>query len=217
MTKYYFITGTDTGIGKTTAGINLLKKFNEQGLSTIGLKPLASGCNMTTEGLRNDDALQLQQNASIYLPYKQVNPIAFLPPIAPHIAAQQMNIALSSKMLLEACENSFAISSDICLIEGAGGWYTPLNENETYADWVKLLNIDVILVVGIRLGCFNHAILTYRAIKNDRINCIGWIANCLENANESNRAIITSLNKILDIPLIGTIDNKRKLATIRKL
>ncbi len=180
MTKKFFITGTDTGVGKTYMAAKLLADFNKQGLSTVACKPIASDSEMTKNGLRNSDALILQKAASIKLPYTEVNPITFAPPIAPHIAAAQVNQKLTVKKLITACQPALNYKSDVLIIEGVGGWYVPLNDKETMADFVKALDLSVILIVSIRLGCLNHALLTHHAITTSGVKYAGWIANCIE-------------------------------------
>jgi dethiobiotin synthetase len=180
MTKRFFITGTDTGVGKTYTAAKLLTDFNQQGLSTVACKPVASGCEMTTDGLRNSDALILQKTASIKLPYNEVNPIAFAQPIAPHIAAAKVNQKLTVEKLIKSCQPVLNYKSDILIIEGVGGWYVPLNAKETMADFVKTLDLSVILIVAIRLGCLNHALLTHHAITTSGVKYAGWIANRIE-------------------------------------
>jgi dethiobiotin synthetase len=169
-----FIAGTDTDAGKTYIAAGLLRLFNQAGLKTIGIKPIASGCD--EEG-KNADACALQKAASVSLDYEVVNPYAFTPAIAPHIAAMRENREISMQEVAEKIQVACQIPADIYLIEGAGGWYTPINFQETLADLVKMLNIPVILVVNIRLGCINHAILTARSIINDGTTMLGWVAN----------------------------------------
>ena len=144
MTNTYFITGTDTEIGKTTVTTLLLNHYNQQGLTTLGLKPLASG---------SDDALQLQQASSLKLPYDNINPINYQLPVSPDIAARIENRPITVNQLLKSTQPSLQLKTDLTLIEGIGGWQVPINETETMADYVKALNIPVILVVGIKLGC----------------------------------------------------------------
>lgn len=199
MTQYYFITGTDTGVGKTYVTTRLLEQFQQQGLRTIGLKPLASGCEKTRLGLRNDDAVQLQQTASIKLPYEQVNPFAYEPAIAPHIAA---NNALTAKQIVESLQWIKHTPADVVLIEGAGGWLLPLNEKETMADVVRALNIPVMLVVGLKLGCLNHAALTFHHLQSNQTPFTGWIANSLGSAMEAQKENVNTLTQIFGGPAL---------------
>lgn len=175
----YFVTGTDTGVGKTFVSLQLLKHFAKQGLSTIALKPIASGCEPSPQGLVNEDALALQNAASIQLPYAEVNPFAFLPPIAPHIAAKEAGLRLSVAKLRATLTPILNTPADITLIEGAGGWLLPLNETETLADYVEAIHPKIILVVKMQLGCLNHALLTAQDIKNRGLSLAGWVANTI--------------------------------------
>lgn len=175
----YFITGTDTGVGKTFISLQLLRHFKKHGLSTLALKPIASGCEETPQGLRNEDALALQAAASIKLAYHQINPFAFLPPIAPHIAANQVGVNLSVATLTQTLTPILQTPADIKLIEGAGGWLLPLNKTETLADYIETLNIKIILVVKMQLGCLNHALLTAKNITDRGLTLAGWVANTI--------------------------------------
>jgi dethiobiotin synthetase len=201
----YFITGTDTNIGKTYVSLLLLKQWQQQGLSTLALKPLASGCELTDAGVRNADALQLQKAASIHLPDAQVNPIALPLPIAPHLAAQAENLQLTAKMIAQKCQAALATPADIYLIEGIGGWQVPINQTETMADVVKLLDCAVILVVGMRLGCLNHALLTYQAILQDHCHLAGWIANCIDSEMLFVEKNIETLQNKIAAPLLKIV------------
>ncbi len=165
VNKGFFILGTDTGVGKTLVATSLLSGLKTKGFSTIGLKPIASGAKSTVEGLRNDDALCLQKTASICLPYEQVNPFCFAEPIAPHIAAAQINCRLTVSDVMEACQFSLNYPADYHIIEGAGGVCVPLNKNELLIDLVLAMNFPVILVVGLRLGCLNQALLSLNCLQ----------------------------------------------------
>lgn len=199
--KKYFITGTDTGIGKTNVTIALIDYCKSLGYTTLGIKPLASGCHQTSAGLRNDDALQLQQASSITLPYEQINPIALEPPIAPHLVAKDLSVA----KLIASCGMSMPNNADVIFIEGVGGWLVPLNKKETMADFVKTLYLPVILVVGIRLGCLSHSLLTQQAILQQQVPFYGWIANCLDPDCIEQDAIIQTLTEQLHAPLLGVV------------
>jgi dethiobiotin synthetase len=188
----YFVTGTDTEVGKTFITLQLLRYFEKQGVSTLALKPIASGCEETAKGLVNKDALALQAAASIKLPYHHINPFAFLPPIAPHIAAKQAGVNLSAATLTQTLTPILQTPANIKLIEGAGGWLLPLNETETLADYVETLNVKIILVVKMQLGCLNHALLTAKNIQDRGLTLAGWVANtigepmpCLKNNIET--------------------------------
>lgn len=180
MSRKIFITGTDTGVGKTYVSVQLLNQFAQDGLSTLGLKPIASGCQLVDGQLVNDDALALAAASTIKVDYATTNPFAFEPPIAPHIAAQLCKQPLSKKLLAEKMQAALSINADITIIEGAGGWLLPLNEKETLADYVIEQGFEIILVVGMRLGCLNHALLTERAIRAAGGKLTDWVPNCID-------------------------------------
>ena len=162
MSRAYFIAGTDTDVGKTTVAAGLLHAARLQGLSTLGAKPVASGCTMTPKGLRNSDAQALIDESTIKLPYEQVNPYAFEPAIAPHVAAREAGVTLDVPALLAAIRNVLQQNADFTLVEGAGGWRVPLSGLENLSDLAVALQLPVILVVGVRLGCISHALLSAR-------------------------------------------------------
>jgi dethiobiotin synthetase len=201
----YFVTGTDTDVGKTYVSCGLLDVFNAQGLSTIGIKAVASGCIKMPEGLRSQDALLLQQHSSVVLPYDVINPIAFEPPIAPHIAAQQVGFHLTQKNMLEKCSEALNTRADIHLIEGAGGWLVPLHDYEFLADFAKTLDAQIILVVGMRLGCINHALLTVESIQNRGCILKGWVANCIDPLMDYCIDNINTLKQAIAAPLLGVV------------
>lgn len=172
-----FITGTDTGVGKTYVACALLQQLRQQNLNVCGYKPVASGCERTSAGLRNDDAVALQRAAGTTEPYERINPYAFEPAIAPHLAAASAGVRIEPARLNEA-HAQLSAHRDLIVVEGAGGWQVPLNEATTFADWVAAQGWPVILVVGMKLGCINHALLSAEAISR-RSNLIGWVANAL--------------------------------------
>jgi dethiobiotin synthetase len=200
-----FITGTDTHVGKTYVSVGLLKAFNQHGLSTLGLKPVASGCIVRNNQLYSEDALALQASSSIKLDYRQINPFAFEPPIAPHIAAKQIHHELNLQTLNHHTQSILSSPADVCLIEGVGGWYVPLNNRETMADFVFQHHLMVILVIGIRLGCINHGILTFKAIEREGAPIVGWIANCIQPEMLYCQENIVTLCDWLPIPFLGTV------------
>ena len=175
----FFVTGTDTEVGKTWVSCRLLERAREAGLSCYGLKPVAAGCEETAEGWRNDDALQLMAASSVTLPYELVNPVALKAPVAPHIAAQQEGKAVTLARLAGYVRGALsAHKADLILIEGAGGWRVPLNDREMLSGLAAELELPVIQVVGMKLGCINHALLTAEAIQKDRLRYAGTMANC---------------------------------------
>lgn len=180
MSAAYFITGTDTDVGKTTVAAGLLHAARLSGLSTAAGKPVASGCELTPKGLRNADALALLAECSIPLTYDQVNPVAFEPAIAPHLAAREAGVALTVQSLLAPMRQVLDLQADFTLIEGAGGWRVPLADQDNLSDLAMALDLPVILVVGVRLGCINHALLTAEAIRSRGLALAGWVANAVD-------------------------------------
>jgi dethiobiotin synthetase len=170
-----FITGTDTDAGKTWVTGECLKALRASGIKAVGMKPVASGCAVTDEGLRNDDALKLIAASFAAMPYALINPIALREPTAPEIAARHDGVTISLEPILQAYEQ-VKMQAELVLVEGVGGWLAPLSEKIDQADLVHALDCPVILVVGLKLGCINHARLTERALKQDGVECVGWIA-----------------------------------------
>ena len=175
--KSFFVTGTDTGVGKTMVSAAILHAARAMGKRTLAMKPIASGCERTPEGLRNEDALMLQNAISEPLAYEVINPVALEPAIAPHVAAEQAGRHMTADRLVGYCRGLQIRPADLLLVEGAGGWRVPLNDRETYAAFPKLLNMPVILVVSLKLGCINHALLSAEAIRNDGLVLAGWVAH----------------------------------------
>ena len=202
--KAFFVTGTDTDVGKTLITAGLLVAAKNLGLTTAALKPLAAGCEKTEQGLRNSDALILQSAMTESFIYEQINPIALQAAIAPHIAAQQEKRSISADRLSGFCRGSLRMA-DLTLIEGAGGWRVPINPRETMADVAKHLQLPVILVVGMRLGCLNHALLTFEAIVRDGLPVAGWVANCVDADMPVLQENIDSLRQRLPVPCLGVV------------
>jgi len=200
----YFVTGTDTGVGKTTVTLALMRRLQGQGKTVAAMKPVASGCERQVDGVRNADALLLQQQASVALAYELVNPYAFEPPIAPHLAAAQAGVRINFENIL-GTHQSLAARTDCVLVEGVGGWQVPLNEDETLADLARLLGLDVIMVVAVRLGCLNHALLTAAAIEAAGCTLAGWVANGLPPVPECARENINTLKSMISAPLLGVL------------
>lgn len=171
-----FVTGTDTGVGKTYCACALLRSFVARGVRAVGMKPVASGASEIAGALRNDDALALMAAGNVAAPYPTVNPYVFAPAIAPHIAAARAGVEIALPPM-RAAYAELARAADVVVVEGAGGWLTPLSPNASLADFAQWLNAPVILVVGLRLGCLNHALLTAEAIGRRGLRLAGWIAN----------------------------------------
>lgn len=206
MKQRYFIAGTDTDAGKTKVSEALLHSAHMAGLSTVGLKPLAAGSEQIDGERRNDDAHRLIQASSVQLPYASVNPVLLDEPMAPHIAADREGKRLSVQSLAGYCRGALMTSgAEFTLIEGAGGWRVPLNARETLADVVKALELDVILVVGMKLGCLNHALLTAEAIARDGLRLRGWVANCLNPDMNGLQENIGTLQRMIQAPLVGVL------------
>lgn len=199
-----FVTGTDTGVGKTLVAAALVRSFRLSGRRVVGLKPVASGCTPTADGLRNDDALALMAEASIHAPYAMVNPYAFEPPIAPHLAAATAGVTLSIDRIA-AIRDSFESVADEIVVEGAGGWRVPLGADADFADLAVRLNAGVVLVVGLRLGCLNHAALTAESIAARKLPLAGWIANEMEPNVAYLDENVATLHRLLSAPCLGRI------------
>jgi dethiobiotin synthetase len=205
MSLAFFITGTDTDVGKTTVAAGLLHAARRQGLSTAAVKPVAAGCEVTAAGLRNSDALALLAECSMPLTYAEVNPIALAPPIAPHIAADEVGVSLAVAPLAAAVWTVLAQSADFTLVEGAGGWRVPLNAGETLADLAIALQLPVIVVVAVRLGCINHALLTVEAIERDGLRVAGWVANLLDPQMPRLAENLLALEARIKAPCLGRV------------
>jgi len=208
--NHFFVTGTDTDVGKTFVSVALLEAAKNKSLTTAALKPIAAGCHYRVNEagdkvLVNDDALALQEVITASLPYSSINPITLEPAIAPHIAASQTRLELNTHMLKAACLPVLELGHHFVLVEGAGGWRVPLNRDETLADFAKLLDIPVILVVGIRLGCINHALLSAEAIIRDGLKIAAWVANQIDGEMPVAEENIETLKGIFEFPLLGHI------------
>ncbi|MFA3778069.1 dethiobiotin synthase [Yersinia sp. 1652 StPb PI] len=204
MTKRWFITGTDTDVGKTVASCALLQAAAQQGYRTAGYKPVASGSQMTPDGLRNSDALALQANSSAALSYSQVNPLTFLEATSPHIASASEGLEIDLSILSQGLQQ-LEHSAEWILVEGAGGWFTPLSPQATFADWVLREQLPVIMVVGIKLGCINHALLTALAIRQAGLKLVGWIANEVIPAGGRQVEYMATLTQMISAPRLGVV------------
>ena len=205
MAQAFFITGTDTDAGKTSVAAGLLCAAKQQGCSTLAMKPVASGCDMSTEGLRNSDALALIAQSTVPLPYAQVNPYAFAPAIAPHIAAQEAGVELSVAGLYRAAQLVLQEQADFTLIEGAGGWRVPISATEFLSDFAIALQLPVILVVGVKLGCINHALLSAQAILNDGLELAGWVANVVDPNCARLAENLATLQQLMPAPCLAEV------------
>ncbi|WOX07102.1 dethiobiotin synthase [Microbulbifer pacificus] len=208
MTRSFFVTGTNTEVGKTYATAALLHAAAQRGLSTAAVKPVASGCEQTPDGLRNTDALTLMEAMTQDLDYQQVNPVALEPAIAPHIAAMEAGKRLDASRLVGICRGVISGKPDLVLIEGAGGWRVPLTPGTFLSDLPKEMELPVILVVGMELGCINHALLTAEAIRRDGLTLAGWVANFVRGPQADMPradANLMTLKALLPAPCLGVL------------
>jgi len=204
MIDAFFIAGTDTDVGKTVASKAILNALAQKGLKTIGYKPVASDSEKTEQGMRNSDALYLQGAATVDVDYDDVNPYALELAASPHIAAKRENVVIDYDVLSEKLAQHKQ-HSDIVLVEGAGGWRVPVSDSDCLSTWVQREQLPVVLVVGIKLGCLSHALLTLDAIKADGLQLAGWVANRINPGTEHYAEIIEMLEQKIDAPKIGEI------------
>jgi dethiobiotin synthetase len=183
MAQSYFVIGTDTNVGKTYVASRLVRHFAQSGLKAIGMKPIASGCEVGAPcergepgELQNEDVIALSHASNVVAARNLINPYQFAPAIAPHIAAEQAAVVISLEAIINAYQQLTTLA-EVVIVEGAGGFFVPLNQTQTLADLAVGLNIPIVLVVGIRLGCINHALLTVEAIKARGLTLAGWVAN----------------------------------------
>lgn len=204
MQPAYFITGTDTGVGKTLISCALLHAFALAGKSAVGMKPVAAGCRASPQGLLCDDVAALRAASSVAAPQNLVNPYALAAAVAPHLAANQENVHLELAPIVSAYRQLQSLA-DIVIVEGVGGWQVPFNATQTSADLAQQLNLPVILVVGMRLGCLNHALLTAQAIQAQGLQLHGWVANRIDPDMSLFDENVHSLHTRLAAPLLGVI------------
>ncbi|NYI20780.1 dethiobiotin synthetase [Xanthomonas arboricola] len=200
----FYVTGTDTGIGKTMGSTALLHALRARGRTAVGMKPVASGCERTAQGWRNEDALALQAASDPQPDYATLNPYALPAPLAPELAATDVGVTLSLDPITQAFAQ-LRTRADVVVVEGVGGWAAPLSADLDQADLVRALQLPVVLVVGVRLGCINHARLTAAAIAADGLDCIGWIANEVDPQMERAEDNIRMLHARLAMPCWGRI------------
>jgi dethiobiotin synthetase len=199
------VTGTDTGVGKTRVAVALLTALRAAGRTVAAMKPIASGCTLISEGWRNDDALALISGCGRDLPYALVNPYPLPMPVSPHLAARDAGVRIDATRILASAE-ALARNADVLIVEGAGGWLSPLADGLDHADLARGLRCHVLLVVGLRLGCINHARLTARAIVGDGLPFAGWIANAIDPAMLLPAEVEAELERFLPAPKLGRLD-----------
>jgi dethiobiotin synthetase len=204
MTKAYFITGTDTGVGKTLVTCALMQLARQRGDKVGAMKPIAAGADQTPAGWMNDDVVLLRQNLSVEISHDDLNPYCFLDAIAPHIAAAKQNITIDVNKIYASLEKIRAVS-DWVFVEGAGGFKVPLNDELDMADLAVALKLPVIVVVGMRLGCLNHALLTQDAIHSRGLSLAGWVANTLDPNMPVLAENIAALRQRIHAPLLGIV------------
>lgn len=205
MKQGYFVTGTDTNVGKTWATVALMHALKQQGLTVAAMKPVASGCEWLDGRWQNADALLLQQYASQHHAYELINPYAYELPISPHLAGRENPLELAT---ISECLAQLHARADCVLVEGAGGWYSPLSTQCDNSDLARLLGLPIILVVGMRLGCINHAKLTLQAISASSLPCAGWLAVCNDASMAYVQESIATLQAALAVPLLGVLPHQ---------
>ncbi len=202
----WFIAGTDTGVGKTTVATVLLAGLTRRGYRAAGMKPVASGCRQTDDGLRSEDAEKLMAASAVESDYSDVNPYAFEPAIAPHVAAKRAGVDIQLDTV-RAHYRRLAAQADWLVVEGAGGWYVPLNSTHFMSDVARALGLPVIVVVGLRLGCISHALLTTAAIRADGLPLAGWVGNRVDVSFDTAAESVATLEERLDARCIGIMPN----------
>lgn len=203
-TRGIFITGSDTGCGKTEIALALMRLLRERGHRVLGMKPVAAGAKPSGEGPRNEDALRLQDAGSLAVPYELINPYAFEPPVAPHIAATEAGVEIRPEAIRN-CYQALAEFSDWVVVEGVGGWRVPLGPGLEVSDLPRLLGIPTVLVVGLRLGCLNHALLSADSIMERGGGFAGWVANQVEAGMARAEENLHTLDRLIPAPRLGRI------------
>ena len=212
MKQSYFITGTDTGVGKTLVSCALLQAFARQGLRAVGMKPVAAGCVKTPAGWLCEDVENLRAAGNVDAPLEWVNPYALALPVAPHIAAEQAGVEISLEQIASAFRQLRELA-DVTVVEGVGGFVVPLNARHDTADMAVALSLPVILVVGMRLGCINHALLTAQAIQHKGLHLVAWVANRIDPDMLAFDENLTALKMRLTVPLLGVVHYQVEVAS----
>jgi dethiobiotin synthetase len=202
-----FVTGTDTGVGKTVIACALVRALRGAGAQVAVMKPVASGAFETAAGLRNSDALALMQAAGCPHPYEEVNPYCFEPPISPHIAAKDVGIEVDTSRVRQNYDR-LASSADWVVVEGAGGWFAPINEHQTMADLAWALSVPALLVVGLKLGCLNHAQLTRLGVESHGVGLAGWVVNGIDRDMMRVEANLATLERLLGEPPLAVVPHQ---------
>lgn len=205
--KGVFVTGTDTNSGKTWVALGLIEWLKGRAYTTLAMKPVASGSSWVDGQLKNSDALLLQQHASFEVDYDLVNPYAFEPPIAPHIAAAKVGSRICMHTIGDHYQK-LQQRSDVVVVEGVGGWEVPLSDDHAVADMASTLDLPIVLVVGLRLGCLNHAILTCQALERSGCQTLGWVANHVDPEFSFVQENLRMLSSKMSIPLLGVAGSR---------
>jgi dethiobiotin synthetase len=200
----YFVTGTDTGVGKTLISCALLYAFAGRGKNVAGMKPVAAGCD---DDDLNEDVKKLRAATNILSSLGQINPYSFMHPIAPHIAARHAGVSINFERILESY-NELAAKADVVIVEGVGGFMVPLNDTQDSADLATVLELPIILVVGMKLGCINHALLTIHAIRARGLECAAWVANVPDAEMAALEENIQALQQRIDAPFLGIVQHQ---------
>ena len=218
--KAFFVTGTDTEVGKTYVSVQLMQALKRAGRTVLAMKPVAAGCEETPEGWRNEDVEALRNAASFPVDRAAMNPYLFLPPISPHLAAAEAGVSIEMGLLRERLD-ALGQQADVVLVEGAGGWLAPLSDTASMADLPAALELPVLLVVGLRLGCLNHALLSVQAIRHSGQPFLGWVANCVDAAmsrrNDNLAYLIRHLGEPLATVAHGATEVDFKLSSLARL
>jgi dethiobiotin synthetase len=199
-----FVAGTDTGVGKTLAACALLHELRRRGLRCVGMKPVAAGVENSPDGPANGDVLDLRRASSWPAPLCEVNPYCFDPPIAPHLAAHEAGVRIELDRIVRAFR-ALQAQADAVVVEGVGGFLVPLNEREDAGDLARALGLPVVLVIGMRLGCLNHALLTLQAIGARSLLVAGWIANTIDPHMARFEQNLQALRERIDAPCLGVL------------
>ena len=203
--KGFFVTGTDTEIGKTVVAAGVVRALAAEGRRIAAMKPVASGAEQTDAGLRNEDALHLMAAANVEAGYPEVNPYCFEPPIAPHLAAEEAGISIRPEVILDSAA-ALAARADALVVEGVGGWQVPLAPGFGIPDLARKLKLPVLLVVGLRLGCINHARLSVESILASGCNLVGWVGNvATAEPMAREEANVGTLKELLPVPCLGLV------------
>jgi len=215
--QVFFVAGTDTDVGKTVVSCTLLARAKLLGLSAFGVKPITAGCDTEIvngkEVLVSGDAARMSEHASVAIDPMLIAPIRLPSPISPHLAAAEVGVSLRAERVVGQVRAALSTRADLVIVEGAGGWRVPINARETVADIARILQKPVILVVRIRLGCLNHALLTAEAIRRDGLQLAGWVATVLDDDQTAGMidAQCTSLAERLQVPCLGVLPFQKSL------